>query len=172
MKSVQKAQSDGQSFQIRGQGINGSGDLSSTKPKVTGSNSVGRVHRKGWIPLNAAESSVFARPAPIAWNLPFALPSRIGQSLKRAHGGTATGSKVRRRITVSELAGGVPLAFLGPHGLRLLQGLHREQLRQEEEQVPQEQEGQQGRRLQEGPQGQVGPPGSGRLREDGNRAPD
>ena len=38
-----KGQSDGQSFRIRGQGTNSSGDLSSTKPKVTDSNPVGRA---------------------------------------------------------------------------------------------------------------------------------
>jgi hypothetical protein len=36
-----KGQSDEQSSRIRGQGFNGSGDLSSTKPNVTGSNPVG-----------------------------------------------------------------------------------------------------------------------------------
>ena len=43
IRAPEKGQADGQSFQIRGQRISGPGVLSCTKPKVTGSNPVGRA---------------------------------------------------------------------------------------------------------------------------------
>jgi hypothetical protein len=78
---------------------------SPTKPKVTGSNPVGRIHRRGWIPLNTAEFSKAAGFVPIGRNPRFALSSRIGQSLKRAQGLAGTASKVRGRIKASSKAG-------------------------------------------------------------------
>ena len=71
---------------FRGQGVNGSGDRQSTKPKVTGSNPVGRALQRRWIPLHAAETVGGTKTWPICLKSAPLLSSRIGLSLKQARG--------------------------------------------------------------------------------------
>jgi len=82
-----------------------SADLPSTKPKVTGSNPVGRALQRRWIPLNGAESCSPGDIGVIQSKTPSLSSSRIGLSLKRAHQRAGEGSMVRRTITVSTLWG-------------------------------------------------------------------
>ena len=56
-----------------------------TKPKVTGSNPVGRALRMRWISLNGAKSRGPGEICPIRSKPPFLPSSRIGLSLKQAH---------------------------------------------------------------------------------------
>ena len=68
------------------QALSRSVDLISTKPKVTGSNPVGRAHRRPWIPLNGAKSCGAGEFCPIRSKPPFLSSGRIGLSLKQARG--------------------------------------------------------------------------------------
>ena len=63
-----------------------SSDQQSTKPKVTGSNPVGRALRRRWISLNCAKSCGAGEICLIWPKSPFLSGSRTGLSLEQAHG--------------------------------------------------------------------------------------